>query len=52
MRDGSDAVFQCLHIDRNHKISSDTAQDAIFLHHYNAGNIGSFILKTFTMQPM
>ena len=28
------------------------AQNAVFLHFYNAGNTHLFILKTFTTQPM
>ena len=41
-----------LNIGQNHKIFLDAAQNAVFLHLYNAGNIGSFVLKTFTMRPM
>lgn len=41
-----------LNTGRNQKISFDAAQNAVFLHLYNTGNIGSFVSKIFTMQWM
>ena len=41
-----------LNIGRKHDISLDTAENAVFLHPYNAGNISSFILKTFATRLM
>ena len=41
-----------LNIGQNHKISLDAAQNAVLVHLYNAGNIGSLVLKIFTVRPI